>query len=829
MLTTGQDSLTGGAGNDVFKAYVFDNQNTLQSGDSIDGGAGTDTLLADLGSSNKFAITPETKSVEIVKFRVQANDPTTDGSENNTGHTGATIDAERMQGVKEFWSSNSRADLKVEDVRINSNQVTIGMENTDAGKVDMRVYFDNQNLVPNGKSGAQLSLELIDTRGAQKGQPLLDNPSNGFNFTMDGKSVTVKSKAFDDAQTYEELATAINDALKAAGIKGVTAEVGPSFTAKDTVSGTNVQGNTIILTNSGSEILGPGNWIADGGVPPSSGLHTNMGTGAPGCTLIETDVKLDNVGRVNWDMVECGDRTVWGSGAGVLEIGAMGNRGGVQQFNVEVDRGSWLAGMSSTNMALEKVVLTNGAKNGNLYLGSAIEAGFDANTAFAKAPTFMKNDGLVNVRELDGSAFKGQLNIGAAIDDKLYERDLDRTSGSSSSNTDTGAYKGDDLAFQYNLGKGNDLLNLSLSQKVAGDQDFSLNVNGGAGNDQVLFKFVDAAATGNAAQKALNNVTLNGGEGDDTIITQGAGDAIINGGAGNDAVYVTNDSDKAAWEFNLNLRNSTSTALVAANFDADTATAPVTITFLGLELKVDVPVTVATGGATATYTIADLNQAIKSGINSDPVFSKLLVAHDGGGDAFALHISSLFSGALDAADFGVQVGNTGTAVNVVFAQTTGTVTSAGADSASESDSVIAGGAGNDVIVLGSRAHSNDTVVIDAANNGIDTIIGFEAGAGGGADVIQLAKGAIGVYETMTITNGKVAAISGDLSVPGSTANVVNGVFYGVIYDTVNDTAMLYQGNAGADGIANAGDSVQLVGVLTGIANGALAVGNFAFA
>ena len=150
-------------------------------------------------------------------------------------------------------------------------------------------------------------------------------------------------------------------------------------------------------------------------------------------------------------------------------------------------------------------------------------------------------------------------------------------------------------------------------------------------------------------------------------------------------------------------------------------------------------------------------------------------------------------------------------------------------SASESDSVIAGGAGNDVIVLGSHAHSNDTVVIDAANNGIDTIIGFEAGAGGGADVIQLAKGAIGVYETMTITNGKVAAISGDLSVPGSTANVVNGVFYGVIYDTVNDTAMLYQGNAGADGIANAGDSVQLVGVLTGIADGALAVGNFAFA
>ena len=98
----------------MFKAYVFDNQNTLQSGDSIDGGAGTDTLLADLGTSNKFAITPETKSVEIVKFRVQAEGE--DGGEGNTSGAadkGATIDAERMQGVKEFWSSNSRADLKV--------------------------------------------------------------------------------------------------------------------------------------------------------------------------------------------------------------------------------------------------------------------------------------------------------------------------------------------------------------------------------------------------------------------------------------------------------------------------------------------------------------------------------------------------------------------------------------------------------------------------------------------------------------------------------------------------------------------------------------------
>lgn len=120
-------------------------------------------------------------------------------------------------------------------------------------------------------------------------------------------------------------------------------------------------------------------------------------------------------------------------------------------------------------------------------------------------------------------------------------------------------------------------------------------------------------------------------------------------------------------------------------------------------------------------------------------------------------ISPACSRALATGDLVINAGQPGQLIAPPTLVLTG-----GADSASESDSVIAGGAGNDVIVLGSHANSNDTAVIDAANNGIDTIIGFEAGAG--ADVIQLAKGGIAVYESMTLAaDGTLATTGTDLA------------------------------------------------------------------
>ncbi|MDU6431047.1 MAG: hypothetical protein E6552_11170, partial [Sutterella wadsworthensis] len=169
-LTVGQDSLSGTIGNDTFNAFIFDNQNTLQSGDRIDGGAGHDVLNADLGTSALFAATPEIKNVEVIKFRAQAN-AADNGSNNVANDAAARIDAERIQagddGKLQLWSQDSRADLVIEDVRVNSNNVTIGMGNTDSGDVDMTVYFNDQYLKSeDATTTGTLSLQLIDTVGA---------------------------------------------------------------------------------------------------------------------------------------------------------------------------------------------------------------------------------------------------------------------------------------------------------------------------------------------------------------------------------------------------------------------------------------------------------------------------------------------------------------------------------------------------------------------------------------------------------------------------------------------------------------------------------------
>lgn len=122
-LTHLADYLTGTAGDDVFQAPVSQNgtgsgvlANTFETGDVLDGGAGRNTLKADLiatgtvGAANEVAISATTKNIQEVYLRQQS--PQTDGAVNNS-----TIDAEKMAGVEQWWSDNSRSNIQVEDIR----------------------------------------------------------------------------------------------------------------------------------------------------------------------------------------------------------------------------------------------------------------------------------------------------------------------------------------------------------------------------------------------------------------------------------------------------------------------------------------------------------------------------------------------------------------------------------------------------------------------------------------------------------------------------------------------------------------------------------------
>ena len=311
-----------------------------------------------------------------------------------------------------------------------------------------------------------------------------------------------------------------------------------------------------------------------------------------------------------------------------------------------------------------------------------------------------------------------------------------------------------------------------------------------------------AAGTGNWYTNSALNANLNvaGGAGDDTISVRGSGNWVVSGGDGNDAIYVGNSdnssdddptnpsqtdlgtttaSHHAAWVFNAaGTVTPSATALDDLQSDAND-------TYAGI-YKAKLSVTFKADGSAASYvskdvvvssnahydiTDLDINQAIKAAINTDPVLSKLLVAPDG--PANTLVVKSLIDGtelagdlavtlkAPDAADLtaaevtaynhaqGTNYADAaamvaGMATNIGTVATGGDYTAqlanGGSETAHVADNIIHGGAGNDVIVLGTGADSNDTIVFDQdvgnMSNGADTVVNFHVGSGSDADKLD---------------------------------------------------------------------------------------------
>ena len=214
---------------------------------------------------------------------IRAQAVSKDSTDNNTASTSEVqIDAQRMVGVNQWESNNSRADLLIEDVRILDTQITkditIAMVETDPGHVDYGVYFDQLSLRATNNASSTLTLEVMDTRSNAAGTgPLKDNPYNGFQFYVNGKLVKVASTAIDNALTYAELKTAITDAVKAVPeLANFTVDFGRSFTVSDTL-GSPQTGTTITLTSTkGEAVTTP--------APVLAGLPLAPCRRAPACT-----------------------------------------------------------------------------------------------------------------------------------------------------------------------------------------------------------------------------------------------------------------------------------------------------------------------------------------------------------------------------------------------------------------------------------------------------------------------------------------------------------------------------------------------------------------
>lgn len=754
QLTEGRDVVTGTENNDTFVSLPFDNQNTFQSGDMIDGGAGRDTLDITLGNSSAFAVLAQTQNVEVVSVRSQAVNTAGNTGDNEVGGSniisGArnVVDAELMSGVEEWWSSNSRAGLIIEDVRSNSHETTVGFRNADAGDVDYAVYFDNQFITAADpfNEGAALFLRLLDLDGMRTdGLPLLNNPYDGFSFMLDGERKSIQSEAILNATTFTELRDAINAAFAAdPELAGLEASLGNVYNAINSDTGVSYSGTEIVISNTGSGALGTGSWLTPTGeAPADTNILARQSDVQPETIepITSVNIVLDNVGR--------------GSKSGDLEIGAMsqsnysGSRG-IEQFDIEVDRSSWINTLQSTNNTLEVVNVENIGANGSVRI-----------------------DKLNDVRVFDASAMLGDVTLTADLSAAVVGKYMQLEDAQANPAEDN-------IAFNYSTGAGNDSITLDISSaNLANDtfvsnvgtttrEDFDLNISTGAGDDYVELTIVNddgdaAVSTGGTANwyqnSSLNsNLQINTGDGNDTIWTPGSGNVAINAGAGDDTIYVDNTGEyritgrKATFVFNQNTSLTNPLSDTVETYRVFNGT--LTVTFKGYEVEVALP---HTNGVVSDLQV---NQAIKDAINGDDVLNKLLVAKDSA--ANGLVVESLIDGEMDVEDLSIELSaptsltpaevaqlnqfynqpnltdtqlialmnNDITAFetrgdyDTTFAQLGGNPY-AGLDSTHTSDNTIIAGAGDDVVVLGTGAFSNDTLVYDGTfNNGVDTIVNF---------------------------------------------------------------------------------------------------------
>lgn len=596
------DDLSGTSGDDRFHAE----SGTFTSGDVVNGGGGNDTMTF-INEEFDVAISARVTGVEnfIITNQVEDN---ANGGNNNIDNFGqdVEIDAGRMLGTDRWENYDSRSDVIIEDVRDAENNdndtqdsdgtftadQTVAMVSTDPGNVDYAVYFDD----PTNTSRVltKISLEVLDLDVANTTNQtavtattpnLLDDAIlTSFTFTYDAVagdgeapvSVTISLDETDPrvagtSATYATLAAAIQDALDADPVVGgdLTATVS-SNTFDETASPQNPAGTGVLIfglqidieSNSGAVLDAVGRTSTS--VDPSRAIAARITDEVNAQTdLITVNAILDDVGK--------------GSTGGDLLMGAMstgrqdGDNGtsdsqGIQQFNIAVDRDSNVQTINSTNNALEVVRLTNEDNNrdsnstaiGDLTVRGRSPNDGTSDDALPGAAPQHNDFGFDDVRQIDGSAMIGALDLTANLTSSIIEKYLDVEDTGQNGNTD-------DVLFDYDLGSNSDALFVKIDDDglglagTGGREDFNMNIDGNGGNDEITLMVGNAAKAldgqgrdyyvmnagdqtwyANQQVNAGADFNVNGGAGNDTIWTYGGGDATISDGSGSDAIYADN-------------------------------------------------------------------------------------------------------------------------------------------------------------------------------------------------------------------------------------------------------------------------------------------------
>lgn len=788
QLTKGDDTIIATSADDFFNAEA----GTLGSADYIDGQGGNDTLYARVGAGGS-SIEPTITNVENIFFQAQQVDAASSPGTNLTeAYIDADRISLAAGETLTIGSVNSRADLTIEDLRHASTDTVVRFQDADPGNasvnegpagVSLGVYFNPKYITAEGAtSSGVLDIQLMDVRNGQlNGTPLQDNPFDTFTFKYvddNGKTSVIEldMSGYKDlisgaTATYDTLLQAFQSALNdfvaehPAYANVFNISLGGSFTGQTAVSGTNYEYNAgrviNISSNNGTvEADAADNevgWgVSTGKVPSTGGIVWGVEEdSAVECPLTQVTVELSGLGHLDpVDDASCLPNLIHGSAAGDLVIGSMADINGIERFDVKVDEASWLASMASTNDALRMVTVAGQdidgdgvAENGDLYIGT-----WDINglAQWTDAPVMLE-PGLQDVAVFDAAGYEGNIALGAEFTYDSVDKYLEGVDGGPVGNPPVSGYDG----FVYNLGSGNDVLSMSVEGVVAADNDFDLTMDTGVGNDLVFFQYDKISKNQGLDQKNLQNVTLNTGDGNDTVWFEGViqnsgssgdGSLVINTGAGNDVIYANRDTVSPDAVFVLNASDPTidddnvaigqDTFSFAGTVDAGDYVA-VTVNFLGFSSTVNVPL----DAKQSTISGLELNQAIIKAIESNNTLNSLLSVNDSQGHGLEIwsQVEGLLATTALQVSFAVK-DQAGKDAGVILVTDGWYDTKYAADSLknnmdgdafdpSQSQVLVDGGEGNDVIVLSHNEDDRGEALMDIvkASTGDDVLVGFETG------------------------------------------------------------------------------------------------------
>ena len=815
-LTTGKDSLVGNSQDNTFVARVVQNGlgeqvNELASGDSINGGGGSNTLFAKVQAASTAEgtngrINPETVAVQTVHLEAV--------SSLSLGSTPVLLDAGDMLGLTEIGSVESDVSLNVYDLttltdnglyadRRDESDITIRMDHTGNGNTideasSLRVYFDQNYISQENLTTSQARWFLID-QDSPDGQPLLSINVDGIVGTIDGERFVIENPALGgqnntEFDTWQEFVAALQDPLQAL-IDAGTLPAGTTLTLDESVTdftfmddGTlspPIPAITLTLADSTRVLDAIGFEQMEEEIGPYNvyGNVDNSQTG--GTTLSQSTIVLDKVGR--------------GSDGGELVVGGMSNDGdnvwdagsgskGIQRFNVTVEgdatQPSDLASLRSTHNTLEEVVVvgTGGASltigNSNTVANtSANTPNQDPTTTNPVGLTTAVNNALKDVRLFNASGLEALLGapsvpsveVHAYLSDEVVAKYMDLTDGQT-------AAAADNADFVYTLTGGNDTLNINLSKDnlaasgTATREDFTFTANGDAGDDTILVQIGDGVGTAQEVNENWfvntvqnDNLVINGGDGNDTIWTWGAGAFTINAGAGNDLVMTDNSGAQEGIDFNegratfvfnvdpLEINIDDLQSEPRTDTDSNVAQTTVTVSFLGIEAEAIVGETSALRGGDVNDLL--VRQAIKNAINNDEHLSDILVAEDG--PSGALVVRSLIDGQYETTDLSIEItsalteaqeqvsvdpatvlgGDLANALTNRFETTLlaqeGDVDITGADSEqSANNNTISDGTGADTIVFSSAVLVDGQALELSVDEELDVIVNYAGDATG---------------------------------------------------------------------------------------------------